>query len=196
MSEYADYYAHLQSISPLGRIYKRYVVSPMLYYQARKFGFNIAEIGCGIGSGILGAYPKHVTGFDINPLAVDYCKVAKLNAHLIEENQKYPAHDGQFDVCALDNVLEHIAKPDFVLEECLRITRNKGGLVIAVPGTKGYQADPDHKLFYGDIELRNLHPKWRLMRLFSIPFLVRSKLLSERVSQYCLVAVYQKQTHD
>lgn len=193
MADYKNYFTHLQSISQLGRAYKRFVTSPILYYHARTFGTMIAEIGSGIGSGILGAYPKQVTGFDINPLAVDYCKSKSLPVHLIGENNLYSAKDGEFDACVLDNVLEHIAEPSFILQECLRITHDKAGLIIAVPGVKGYASDSDHKKFYGEQELQDLHPNWQLDNLFAMPFFVKSKLLSDVISQYCLVAVYSKQ---
>lgn len=194
MTDYEHYYSHLQSISKLGRHYKRYLASPVLQQQASKFGSKIAEIGCGIGSGIIGAYPQQVTGFEINPLAVTYCKSINLSVYQIDANKPYPAQDSEFDVCVLDNVLEHIAEPAFVLQECARITRINGGLVIAVPGLKGFNSDSDHKVFYGEKELQEIDPEWRLINLFSMPFYVRSHLISNFVPQYCLVAVYQKQT--
>jgi SAM-dependent methyltransferase len=192
MADYEQYYAHLRGISRLGYSYKRYVASPILYYQAKKFGSKIAEIGPGIGSGILGTYPNYVTGFEVNPLAVDYCKGINLNIHHIDVDAHYPARNGEYDACVLDNVLEHISEPGFVLQECARITRINGGLVIAVPGEKGYRSDPDHKVFYGENELRQLHSSWHLINMFSIPFFVRNKMLSELIPQYCLLAVYQK----
>jgi SAM-dependent methyltransferase len=192
MTDYEQYYAHLRSISRLGYSYKRYLASPILYYQAIKFGSNIAEIGPGIGSGILGAYPQHVTGFEINPMAVDYCKTINLPVHQVTVGKLYPAQDDEYDACVLDNVLEHIPDPAFVLQECARITHLNGGLVIAVPGEKGYRSDPDHKVFYGEKELQQLHPSWQLTNIFSIPFFVRNKMLSELMPQYCLLAVYQK----
>lgn len=195
MTDYDHYYAHLQSISRLGRYYKRYVASPILHYQASLFGSKIAEIGCGVGSGILGAYPQHCTGFEINPMAVDYCKAINLSVHQITEDERYPAQDGEFDACVLDNVLEHIAEPGFVLQECARITRLNGGLIIAVPGKRGYRSDPDHKVFYGEKELQQLHPSWQLTNMFSIPFFVCNKMLSELIPQYCLLAAYQKIKH-
>ncbi len=192
MDNYEQYYAHLNAISCLGRIYKRYFASQILYYQAKKFGDNIAEIGSGIGSGILGAYPKHVIGFEINPLAVNFCKKKKLTVHLIDENKHYPAQEGEYDVCVLDNVLEHLAEPSFVLQECARITHKNAGLIIAVPGDKGFLFDADHKKHYREQELKNLSPEWQLLKTFSLPFIVKSELLSTLISQYCLVAVYKK----
>jgi len=40
--------------------------------------------------------------------------------------------------------------------------------------------------------LKNLSPEWQLLKTFSLPFIVKSELLSTLISQYCLVAVYKK----
>ena len=192
MADYEQYFDHLNSISRLGFIYKRYFAARVLYQQALHFGDHFAEIGCGTGNGILGAYPKQVVGFEINPFAVDYCKAKHFDVRLIDENANYPAQDGEFSACILDNVLEHIADPTFVLQECKRITPDYGGLIIVVPGDKGYACDPDHKKHYKAAELAQLSQDWQLLKMFSLPFLVKSECLSKAVSQYCLVAVYKK----
>jgi SAM-dependent methyltransferase len=194
MTNYEQYFAHLNSISNLGRIYKHYFTSQILFCQAKKFGDKIAEIGSGTGNGILGAYPNQVVGFEINPLAVSFCKNKNLVVHRVDENKKYPAQDGEFDVCVLDNVLEHLAEPSFVLQECARITHENAGLIIAVPGDKGFLQDSDHKKHYKEQVLKNLSPEWRLIKIFSMPFFVNSERLSKSISQYCLVAVYKKCT--
>ncbi len=192
MDNYGQYFSHLNSISPLGRLYKRYFVSQILYCQAKKFGNKIAEIGSGTGNGILGAYPDQVVGFEINPLAVEYCKNKKLNMHQVGENSPYPAKDGEYDVCVLDNVLEHIESPSFMLQECARITQRNAGLIVAVPGDRGFLFDPDHKKHYREAELKHLSEDWQLIKLFSLPFIAKSEWLSILVTQYCLVAVYKK----
>jgi SAM-dependent methyltransferase len=192
MDSYGQYFSHLNSISLPGFLYKRYFASRILFYETKKFGHRIAEIGSGTGNGILGAYPKQVVGFEINPLAVTYCKNNNLDVHLVAENAPYPAQDGAFDACVLDNVLEHIPEPAFVLQECARITHDKAGLIIAVPGDKGFAFDPDHKKHYREAELKNLSPDWQPIKIFSLPFIFKSQFLSGLVSQYCLVAVYKK----
>lgn len=191
-TNFADYYKHLKSISFTGRIYKKYYASPILYFCVRHFGRRIAEIGSGIGSGILGAFPKTVTGFEINPLAVEHCIAAKLNTHLIESDGKFPVADGSIDACVLDNVLEHIENPIKILSECHRITKKNGGLIIVVPGISGYQSDDDHKIFYDSLALKNLDKRWVLVNLFSTPFFVQNKILSKNFKQYCLVATFKR----
>lgn len=189
---YDDYYDHLNKISLIGKFYKRFIVAPLLYSCAKKFGNQIAEVGCGVGSGLIGAFPKRVMGLEINPKAVAYCQSKGLNVNLIQQDSPYPVNDSSVDVCVMDNVLEHLQNPSFTLSECSRITKAQGGLVVAVPGAKGYAYDNDHKIFYDAVGLKNIHPDWTLCFTFSTPFLVKSTWLSKRVRQYCLVAVYKK----
>jgi SAM-dependent methyltransferase len=191
-TDFEGYYSHLTQISLLGRIYKRYCASPVLYWSARRFGTNLIEVGCGTGSGVLGAYPGRVSGLDINPHSVGYCQAIGLKAQLIGGDGAFPVADGAFDVCILDNVMEHIEAPLATLDECHRITSERGGLVIAVPGICGYASDADHKRFYAQADLRQLDPRWQLKRLFCLPFFLTSDSLSKSVKQYCLVATYQK----
>jgi SAM-dependent methyltransferase len=192
LAKYEDYFSHLQKIRFLGRSYKRFFSSPLLFFCARRFGQRIVEIGSGIGSGVLGAFPKHVHGLEINPLAVDYCKNLGLDVQLINDNGEFPVEDATFAACILDNVLEHIDDPRRTLDECHRITRKGGGLVIAVPGVRGFASDADHKKFYDAAKLRLLDARWSCLSIFSTPFIVTSERLSKSVKQYCLVATYRK----
>jgi SAM-dependent methyltransferase len=173
-------------------MYKRFFSSPILFSCARRLGPQILEVGSGTGSGVLGTFPKFVSGLDINPVAVEYCGHMGLKVQLINSDGSFPIPDDAFDVCILDNVLEHIADPQKTLDECYRITGKRGGLVIAVPGILGFNSDPDHKIFYDKDNLRQLDERWNLSNLFSIPFFLSNKKLSISFRQYCLVAVYKK----
>lgn len=192
MEKETDYYAHLVQISLLGKLYKRLITSPVIHFLCCRFGSNFLEVGCGIGSGFLGAYPKKVSGVEINPLAVEFCRKHGLNVQLIQENQSYPIPDNIIDVCVLDNVLEHLTDPYFTLGECLRVGKKDSGLIVVVPGEKGYASDDDHKIFYDESNLANIHPNWKLKHTFSTPFFIKNKWLSKHIRQYCIVAVYKK----
>lgn len=191
-NKFDDYFLHLQEISLLGYLYKRFYSSLILFIISRRFGRRIVEVGSGTSSGILGAFPKHVQGLEINPSAVEFCKAKGLNAQLINADGIFPVADSTFDSCVLDNVLEHIAEPQQTLDECYRITKQVGGLIIVVPGARGFESDSDHKKFYDADGLRNLDSRWQLLSLFSMPFIFKSEKLSNSVKQYCLVATYRK----
>lgn len=192
VGEFNAYFAHLKNIRLAGRIYKKFFSSPLLYFCARRFGQRVVEIGSGTGSGVLGAFPRRVSGLEINPAAVDYCRSLGMKVELIKDDGIFPAATGAFDACILDNVLEHIENPRRTLDECYRITAVNGGLVIAVPGIRGYASDNDHEKFYTAQDLRLLDERWLLLNLFSTPFLFTSESLSKTVKQYCLVATYKK----
>jgi SAM-dependent methyltransferase len=189
---FEEYFHYLKGISLVGRLYKRYISSPILFLCTRAFGQRIVEVGSGTGAGVLGAYPSFVVGLEINPFAVDYSKSIGLQNSLIKEDGIFPMPDESCDACILDNVLEHIESPRQIMDECWRVTQPRGGLIIAVPGARGFAQDTDHKMFYQEDNLKNLDPRWRLERLFSIPFFIRSVRLSRAMRQYCLVAVYRK----
>lgn len=189
---FEEYFSHLQKISLPGRVYKKFVSSSILFFCARRFGRDVVEVGSGTGSGILGTFPKRVQGLEINPLAVEHCRTLGLRVQLISDAGGFPVEDGAFDACVLDNVLEHIADPRETLAECHRITRKSGGLIIAVPGIRGFDSDADHKKFYDAETLRSLDERWILLSLFSIPFILTSERLSRSIRQYCLVATYKK----
>jgi SAM-dependent methyltransferase len=190
--KFESYFNYLKSISLRGRIYKRFFSSPILFLSARRFGSRIIEVGSGTGSGVLGAFPSRVVGIDINPFAVEYTKSVGLRASAIGLDGSFPVADEAFDACILDNVLEHIEDPAKVLDECSRVTGPGGGLVIAVPGIRGFKWDSDHKVLYGEDALKRLDRRWSLVRLFSIPLIVKSERLSKAMKQYCLVAVFKK----
>ena len=190
--DYESYFSHLKGISFIGRIYKKYFTSQIIYFCARRFGKSILEVGSGTGSGVLGAFPKHVSGLEINPASVAYCRSRGLRVQLIDDDGVFPVANGTVDVCILDNVLEHIDDPEFTLSECHRVTANHGGLVVVVPGIRGYGSDQDHKKFYAESDLKNLDPRWEFLRLFSIPFFIANKNISKSLRQYCLVATYAR----
>jgi SAM-dependent methyltransferase len=151
---YEKYFHYLKSISTAGRLYKRYISSPILFLCARAFGRPIVEIGLGAGAGVLGAFPTRVVGLEINPFAVDYSKSIGLQASLINEDGVFPMPDGTCDACILDNVLEHIENPRQIMDEYWRVTQPRRGLIIAVPGASGFARDADHKVFYSENDLR------------------------------------------
>ena len=190
--QYEAYFQYLKRISLLGRIYKRFIASPVLFWCGTRFGSRLVEVGCGTGSGVLGAFSRTVIGIDINPFAVEFCNSVGLRTFLIQENGEFPLASNSCDVCVLDNVLEHIEYPRKLLDECYRVTSQRGGLVVAVPGVRGYRSDSDHRVFYDAEGLKTLDERWELSNSFSIPFFFTSNVLSQSVKQYCLVAVYKK----
>jgi SAM-dependent methyltransferase len=175
------YFAYLKQRSNLGALYRRYRLYPKLnqYLHGRTL-----DVGCGLGDML--HFRDNTVGVDINPLNVQYCTSMGLDAYLMEVDV-LPFPNASFDSVLLDNVLEHIAKPDPLLKEIRRVLKPGGNLVIGVPGILGMQSDLDHKVFYSEETLQSLANKtsFRVEHTFYAP-LRRSHFLSQVLRQYCI----------
>ncbi|MEZ5616582.1 MAG: methyltransferase domain-containing protein, partial [Rhodocyclaceae bacterium] len=102
-----------------------------------------------------------------------------------------PFDDGAFDAVVLDNVLEHIDRPEALLAEIRRVLEPDGRLLAGVPGRKGFALDPDHKVHYDEATLLRLleHNGFACERVFHMPF--RCPALEGRMRQYCRYGLFR-----
>ena len=186
MTEHAAYFEYLQGRSRLGYFYRTRYLYPRLF---RFLHGRVLDVGCGIGD-LLNARPNTV-GVDINAAAVAWCRARGWDARPMDADH-LPFQDAEFDGAVLDNVLEHVPDPVPLLREVHRVLRANGTLIIGVPGPRGYERDPDHKVYYderGLIEVLapvRFHPR----HLLHMP--LRSRWLEQRLPQYCVYGVFQR----
>lgn len=185
MAENQQYYEYLKTRSVLARYYRNYYLYP---YLNRYLNGTVLDVGCGIGDFL--RYRNNTIGIDINVQLVEHCKIQGLTACSFV-NDKIPFNDEYFDGVLLDNVIEHIENPTELLIEIKRALKQKGVLIIGVPGEKGYKADNDHKVFYDETILINKlsYFGFQKTKSFYMP-LFKSKFLSRYLSQYCLYTVF------
>ncbi|WP_375571399.1 class I SAM-dependent methyltransferase [Ahrensia marina] len=185
MTAFDTYYSYLRTRSLKGLIYRRLFLYPRLSKQLSGVAL---DIGCGIGDFL--AFRKETVGVDINPKLVAHCHARGLTAHVMAPDV-LPFGDGSFDAGIMDNVLEHINEPGPLLAEAHRVLKPGATLVIGVPGQKGYQADPDHKIFYNEERLirRLADSGFELKRSFYMP--LPSTFLAHRLTQHCLYATFK-----
>lgn len=110
----------------------------VFYLNANK-GAKLLDIGCGNGSLIqrLAKREWDVRGIDFDEKAVKHCQSKGLNVtdgDLI--SQKF--NDSSFDVITLNHVLEHLFNPLEVINECFRILKPGGELVISTPNNNSW----------------------------------------------------------
>jgi len=148
MTSDEQYFRYLKTRSQLALLYRRWWLYPRL---ARRLRGRTLDIGCGVGD--LLAYRPNTVGVDVNSYAVRHCRALGLDAHQMQPDV-LPFADGSFDSAVLDNVLEHIVFPNPLLAEVRRVVRADGTLIVGVPGIRGWKCDADHKVFYGEAELR------------------------------------------
>ncbi len=183
-NEYFDYLIHR---SRLGEIYRKYWLYPRL---SRRLVGRTLDIGCGIGDMLM--FRRNTVGVDINPRTVAFCKDRGAQAHLMVPNQ-LPFSAYEFDSVLLDNVLEHLVEPALLLKEVQRVLTLNGRLLIGVPGSRGWESDPDHKVRYDEIMLIDTVRAcgFRHLTTFHTP-LWRSKWLDNNLRQYCIYGVFAR----
>jgi SAM-dependent methyltransferase len=184
VASHEAYFQYLKGRSRAAWLYRRFLLYPIL---CRHLQGSAVDIGCGVGDML--SYRPNTVGVDLNPLTVEHCRRRGLDAVLMEADV-LPFSDGRFASAVLDNVLEHIARPEKLLDETRRVLAPGGVLIVGVPGERGYGSDPDHKIYYDErtltiaVESRG----FRRDRILHIPF--RARVLSRRLRQYCLYGVF------
>jgi SAM-dependent methyltransferase len=106
-----------------------------------------------------------------------------------------PFERGAFDSVLLDNVIEHIADPAPLLAEVRRVLREHGWFLVGVPGKKGWDSDPDHKVRYDkDLLIRVVRGAGFMHReTFFMP-VGHSDWMDQHIRQYCLYSLFQRDT--
>jgi len=77
-----------------------------------------------------------ISGADITPSVVDAYQAAGMHVSLIQRLEEIPFADAEFDVVYMMQVLEHIARPNDLLQEVNRVLKPAGVLYVAVPNAK------------------------------------------------------------
>ena len=186
MTEDADYFDSLIRRKRVGLWYRNAWLYPRICRHLRG---RVLDVGCGIGDMV--SYRAETTGVDVNPKAVAYCRSRGLTVQEMQPD-RLPFPDETFDGGVLDNVLEHLEKPEPLLAEVRRVIRPGGSFVVGVPGERGYASDPDHKRHYSETALigRMQSAGFEPSRVFHQPF--RSRLLDRHFRYYAIYGVFRR----
>lgn len=108
---------------------------------------TVLDVGCGRGEyaddpvesrahqRVLRGTCATVIGIDRDPgAAVNPC----VDEFRIIEAPRWPVDAQAIDLCLVDNVLEHVERPDAFLAECRRVVKPGGYLCIRTPNSFGY----------------------------------------------------------
>ncbi|NMM81600.1 hypothetical protein B2J86_11820 [Acidovorax sp. SRB_14] len=187
MTDHDQYFSYLMRRSRLGELYRKYCLYPRL---SRRLTGVALDIGCGIGDML--AFRPGTVGVDVNARTVEYCRQRGLDAHHMQPDT-LPFQTSTIDSALLDNVLEHIAEPERLLREVLRVVRPGGRLLVGVPGILGWHSDLDHKIFYDEENIQSCLEKHGFIHVetFYTPFL-KSEWLARRLRQYCIYGVFRR----
>ena len=168
-SDYLAYHNYLLKESKSGYVYRRLALYPFLRLLT---GPKFLDVGCGKGIFLKYGDPRACLGLDVNPYNIAYVCKQGLRANLINCDDQFPVQEASFPSCIIDQVLEHVVDPSFLLRECHRALVPGGILVVGLPCEKGFAADSDHKVFYTYASISSLVQDYnfKCIRHFYFPF--------------------------
>ena len=183
---YDEYFGYLMRRKRAAVWYRRFWLYPRI---CRNLSGRVLDIGCGIGDMV--RYRRSTVGVEVNPHAVAFCRDQGLTVQLMQPDD-LPFDDCEFDGAILDNVLEHLERPEPLLAEVHRVLKAHGHFVVGVPGERGFRSDADHKRHYPEAELaRTVQTAgFELARMFHQPF--RSHLLDRHFRYYAVYGLFLK----
>ena len=184
------YHRYLLQESPFGYLYRRFLLYPYLRWI---LGPRFLDVGCGKGVFLGFGNPKQCLGLDINSYNVFYIRKRGLRSDLIDFPNPFPVSDSSFPACILDQVLEHVEDPDYLLSEIYRALQPGAIFLVGLPCEKGFEADPDHKVFYTYDSLCSLvlqNPSFKYERHFYFPF--NSRFFGNIFSFNYLYVIFRK----
>lgn len=94
---------------------------------------HLLDVGCGANATLLRALEAHVgsgTGVDFKAPDLHSDKLRTVSLRL---DRALPFADASFDLITMLAVLEHLDHPQAILNECARLLRPGGGLLLTVP---------------------------------------------------------------
>jgi ubiquinone/menaquinone biosynthesis C-methylase UbiE len=120
---------------------------------------RILDVGCGTGAtmGFLEQFGE-VTGIDVSPLAVDYCRQQGRVRLCLADGESLPFADESFHLVAALDLLEHLEHESKGLSEAWRVLKDGGHALLVVPAFDFLWSDFDrfsgHYRRYSKEELR------------------------------------------
>lgn len=148
-------------LSPLAYLYPAgpgKFESLAMYLRAPQSGAKLLEIGCGSGKLLLGMLKMgwNVEGIDTDPISVMTAQSRGLNVIRGELRAQYQLQE-HFDAIYMGHVIEHLYEPLTLLQECERILKYNGRIVIVTPNTESWGSKHFQQSWRGLEPPRHLH---------------------------------------
>ncbi len=118
---------------------RRASLDASVFYLAAQPGGQLLEVGCGNGATLLGMQELgwNVEGVDFDINSVRNARSKGLTVHHGDlMGQQY--QDNTFDAIVMSHVIEHVPDPLRLFQECYRIIKRGGQLVVLTPNVKSF----------------------------------------------------------
>ncbi len=109
----------------------------------------------------------------------------KTDPDVLSGAEALPFPDKSFDMVKLTEVLEHIAEPNVVLNECCRVLKEKGSIIASVPFLLGVHGDPDDFSRWTPTALSRLFSQAGFRQIKIIPMGGFVAVCADLFEQYC-----------
>lgn len=136
-------------------------------YSGRN-NLSILDVGCGTGK-IINEIEKlgKVTGLDVEPQALKFCKARGINRLVLAEGNFLPFKDETFDLITALNIIEHIADDDGFVKDMHRVCKINGRVILSTSAFNFLWSKHDlvnnHKRRYVKREIRDLLGKYFIL---------------------------------
>jgi 2-polyprenyl-3-methyl-5-hydroxy-6-metoxy-1,4-benzoquinol methylase len=122
----------------------------------------LLDVGCGVGTFLQQAEREgwKVAGLELSPSVAAYAREhngLQVHAASIETTTGFPV--GSFDVITMFGIIEHLAKPRGATEECARLLRPGGILILQTPAEDGLIRRVGHLLYWATGGFVSFHVK-------------------------------------
>ncbi|MFH1376298.1 MAG: class I SAM-dependent methyltransferase [Candidatus Woesearchaeota archaeon] len=150
-------------------------------------GKKALDIGCreGIQSKWLESKGYEVTSIDIEKV-YDKCIIA-------DANKKLPFKDNTFDLIWNSELIEHLEKPEFTINEFKRVLKPNGKIITTTPNSNfwlyklaklfGKSAkdlqNPGHKHFFSEKDIKELFPNDQIYGYF--PYIIKKFTIKKNI---------------
>jgi 2-polyprenyl-3-methyl-5-hydroxy-6-metoxy-1,4-benzoquinol methylase len=112
-------------------------VDPRDFVAVRQ-GSRVLDYGCG-HAGYLADFHEcgvQISGAEISDFVVEACRVHGLDVRKVDDFDRIPFCDSEFDIVYLMQVFEHIRNPHGFMDELKRVLKQNGTLYLAVPNSQ------------------------------------------------------------
>jgi len=130
-------------------------------------GKKVLDVGCGVGrlAKMLSDQGREVYGIDVETSFLKKAPVSIRGQLVRGSGQNLPFISNVFDTVVMEEVIEHLQHPSVAVQECHRVLKPEGHLILSTPNARVYYAirfllhynfPYDHVREYTLAELRSL----------------------------------------